>query len=49
MNITSVLYCVVIHRYTQTSVILGVIHLLLYAPVYSVPIRNVILKRITCG
>jgi hypothetical protein len=49
-EITSVLYCVVIHRYTQcyTSVILGVIHLLLYAPVYSVPIRNVILKRITC-
>ena len=50
MNITSALYCVVIHRYTQcyTSVILGVIHFLLYAPVYSVSIRNVILKRITC-
>ena len=32
MNIMSVLYCVVIHRYTQcyTSVILGVILLLLY-------------------
>ena len=50
MNITSVLYCVVIHRYTQcySSIILGVILLLLYTPVYSVPIRNVILKRITC-
>ena len=49
-DITNVLYCVVIHRYTQcyTSVILGLIHLLLYTPVYSVPIRNVILKSITC-
>ena len=50
MNITSVLYCAVIHKYTQccTSVILGVILILLYTPVYSVPIHNVILKRITC-
>ena len=50
MNITSVLCCVVIHRYIQcyTSVILGVTLLLLYTPVYSVPIRNVILKCITC-
>ena len=49
-EITSVLYCAVIHRYTQcyTSVILDVILLLLYTPVYSVPIRNVILKLITC-
>ena len=50
MNIASALYCVVIHRYTEcyTSVIHGVIHPLLYAPVYSVSIRSVILTRITC-
>ena len=47
MNITSVLYCVAIHRYTQcyTYVILGVILLLLYSSVYSVPTRNVITCR----
>ena len=51
MNITSALYSVVIHKYTYTqcytSVILGVVLLLLYTP-YCVPICNAILKRITC-
>ena len=46
------LYCysMLYFCYTQcyTSVILGVIHLLLHTPVYSVPIHNVILKHITC-
>ena len=48
MNITSVLYCVVIHRcYTSVILHVNVILLFLYTPVYSVPIRNVILMCIT--
>ena len=45
MNITSVLYCVVIHRYTQcyTSVILGVILLLLYHTCASIASQYVML------